>query len=96
MFDGMRSAGDGDSVEESNNVHVTGRATGRGIAGYSDLRRSAGRGGGVRVPGSRTGGSARVLGCLLLCLLLLQFAAFRLLVALLFTMRAFQVGVGLG
>jgi len=89
-------AGDRDSVEESNDICVTGRAVGRGITGYSDLRRSTGRRSGVRVPRSGTGGSIRILGCLLLRLLLLQFAAFRLLVALLFAMQALQVGVGLG
>ena len=96
MFGGMRSVGDSNSMEELNNICITGRAVGRGITGYSNLCPSARREGGVRVPRSRTGGSTRVLGCLLLCLLLLQFVAFRLLVALLFTIRAFQVSVSLG
>jgi len=72
MFGGVRSAGDGDSMEESNDICVAGR----GITGHSDLRRSTGGGGGVRVSRSGAGGSTRIFGCLLLRLLLLQFAAF--------------------
>jgi len=89
-------AGNCDSMEESNDICITGRAVGRGITGYSDLRCSTGRRSRVRVTRSGTRGSIRILGCLLLHLLLLQFAAFQLLVALLFAMRALQVGVSLG